>query len=253
MENWRGKVAVVTGSSAGIGAAICEALARHGVHVVGMARRTDRTAALAEKCKSFPGKIHAVECDVTSSESINKAFDWVSKKFGGVDILVNNAGTYRKGNFLDLEIPDEKFTLTFETNVTGLLLCTRRAYKLMLNRPMGYIININSVAGHMSANALPPTFGLNIYGASKHAVTQITEVVRMELASMGNHKIRISSVSPGAIETEIHLAAEIGENIWEKMQVLQPSDVADQCIYLLSTKPNVHVSELTIKPAGEKF
>lgn len=206
MENWRGKTAVVTGSSAGIGAAICEALARHGINVVGMARRTDRTKALADKCKSAPGKIHAVECDVTNPESITKAFDWVEKKLGGVDILVNNAGTYRKGNFLDLDVSDDKFSLTFETNVKGLLMCTRRAYKLMLNRPMGYIVNINSVAGHMSANALPPSFGLNIYGASKHAVTQITEVVRMELAAMENHKIRITSVSPGAIETEIHLA-----------------------------------------------
>uniref|UniRef100_A0A336N814 CSON008640 protein n=1 Tax=Culicoides sonorensis TaxID=179676 RepID=A0A336N814_CULSO len=252
MEKWRGTTAIVTGSSAGIGAAICEALVQHGINVIGLARRTDRTQALAEKCKSASGKIHAVECDITSSDSIDKAFDYIEKKFGTVNILINNAGTFRKGNLLDLNMSDDDFKLTFDTNVTGLLLCTRRAYKLMLNQPLGYIININSVVGHMSASALPPIFGLNIYGASKHAVTQITEVTRLELAEQGNHKIKVTSVSPGAIETEINVAANLEADFWKKLPVLQASDVADQIVYLLGTKPNVQISELTIQPIGEK-
>lgn len=192
MNKWSGKIAVVTGASAGIGAAIAVELAKHNITVVGLARRKDRIEALAKENKNLPGKIHAVECDVTKAESITAAFDWVEKKLGGVDILVNNAGTYRKANALDLDVPDDSLTLTIETNFTGLLLCTRRAFKTMQNRPLGYIININSIAGHMTANALPPAFGLNIYGATKHAVTNTTEVFRMELATADNRKIRVS-------------------------------------------------------------
>lgn len=192
MDKWAGKVAVVTGASSGIGAAIAVELAKHGINVIGMARRKERIEALANENKSLPGKIFAVSCDVTNSESITAAFNWVEKNLGGVDILVNNAGTYRKANALDLSVPDENFTVTFDTNVTGMLLCTRRAFKTMQNRPLGYIVNINSIAGHMSANALPAEFGLNIYGASKHAVTNATEVFRMELASAGKRNIRVS-------------------------------------------------------------
>lgn len=192
MDKWAGKVAVVTGASAGIGAAIVEELAKYKINVVGLARRKDRIEQLAKENKNLPGKIYAVECDVTKTESITAAFNWIEKNLGGVDILVNNAGTFRKAEALDLSVPDESFTLTIETNLTGLLLCTRKAYKLMQNRPLGYIININSIAGHMSAGALPSSFGLNIYGATKHAVTNATEVFRLELAAAENRNIRVS-------------------------------------------------------------
>lgn len=192
MENWQGKIAVVTGASAGIGSAICVEFARHKITVVGLARRKDRIEELAKENKNLPGKIHAIACDVTDSASIAAAFDAIERQFGGVDILVNNAGTYRKAKALDLQEPEETYTITLDTNLKGLLMCSRRAYKTMQTRNAGYIINVNSVAGHISAGALPVEFGLNIYGATKHAVTQTTEVLRLELAAQGNKKIRVA-------------------------------------------------------------
>lgn len=189
MDKWAGKVAVVTGASAGIGAAICVEFAKNGLTVVGLARRKNRIEQLAADNKV---KIHALECDVTNPTSIDNVFAEIEKKFGAVDVLVNNAGTFRKALLLDLAVPDQDLNVTIETNLKGLIQCTRRAFKTMKEQPLGYIININSVAGHLSAGALPPDFGLNIYGATKHAVTQTTEVTRLEIAAAGNRKIRVS-------------------------------------------------------------
>lgn len=191
MDKWAGKVAVVTGASAGIGAATAIELAKHKIIVVGLARRKEKIEALAAANKNLPGKIHAVECDVTKSESITAAFDLIEKKFGGVDILVNNAGTIRNGMLTDLKKPDEDFLLQIDTNVKGLVLCSRRALKTMQQREAGYIININSVAGHMTPSGLSVQFGVNLYGATKWAVTNLSEVLRLELAGTGN-KVRVS-------------------------------------------------------------
>lgn len=92
MHRWVGKVAVVTGASAGIGAAICEALVKEGVTVVGLARRVHKIHELAERLKEHTGKLHGLECDLEIENEIASAFDRVEKDFGGVDILVNNAG-----------------------------------------------------------------------------------------------------------------------------------------------------------------
>lgn len=262
MNQWKGKVAVVTGASAGIGAAIVEQLVKHGVTVVGMARRKDRVQALAESNKKQPGKIYAVECDVMSSDSITKAFEWVEKNLGGVDILVNNAGTVRAAQVTDLEKPDSDYTLTIETNLTGLVLCTRRALKTMKERPAGYIININSVGGHISAIAYFAQSGTNVYTGTKHAVTNLTDTIRLELACAENKKIRISSLSPGAVTSEFletavqslpDPAAIVAQRRSGGGPSLEPSDVADAVVYLLSTKPTVNISELIIHPTGEKF
>lgn len=190
MEKWSGKIVVVTGASAGIGAAIAIELARQNLTVVGLARRKEKIEALAV-ANNLPGKIHAIECDVTEPESIAKAFDQIEKRFGGVDILINNAGTIRNGQLTDLNKPDEDFLLQINTNVTGLILCTRRALNTMKKRDLGYIININSVAGHATPSSAYVQFGVNIYGATKFAVTNLTEVLRLELAGNGN-KIKVS-------------------------------------------------------------
>lgn len=263
MDKWIGKVAVVTGASAGIGAAIAVELSKHGINVVGLARRKERIEQLAKSNQGQPGKIYAVECDLMNSDSITKAFEWVESNLGAVDILINNAGTLRNAQLLDLERPDSDYTLTIETNLTGLLLCTRRAMKSMRNQPAGYIININSVAGHITASSTLIQFGMNVYGATKHAVTNLTDTLRLELALADNRNIRVSSLSPGGVITEIFEAAgyavpnsEPGSAGAERAKVtpmLEASDIADAVVYLLSTKPTVHVSELIIHPTGEQI
>lgn len=144
MERWVGKIAVVTGASAGIGSAIVKDLAKAGVIVIGLARRVERVEAIKQEVPSFADNIHAYHCDVSNEQSILSAFDWIEKKFGGVHILVNNAGLTKYTTLLD---PNNGQSLTdiVNTNILGLLFCTREAFKSMNKRDedFGYIININ--------------------------------------------------------------------------------------------------------------
>lgn len=188
---WIGKIAVVTGSSAGIGAAIFEKFVKAGLVVIGLARRPERIEALIEKLGNTKGKAFAYKCDVSDPNSVKEAFKWIESKFGVVNILVNNAGIGRNGGVLDDD--EEAFTKLndiIDTNVRGLLQCTREAFRLMKKSDdYGLIINMNSVYGHVIPFA-PELF--SIYAASKFAVTAITETLRQELVVAGNRKIRIT-------------------------------------------------------------
>lgn len=192
MEQWRGKTAVVTGASSGIGASIVEAFANAGINVIGLARRVEKVEEIADKIQgTTPGKVYAVKCDVSSYESVKNAFKIIEEKFGTINILVNNAGVYHPTMILSDDDNVEKLIATIDTNVTGLVLCTKEAYKLMKSpgNP-GYIININSISGH--STAFPAEYAINVYPGAKHAVTAITDVVRRELTFLKNKDIKIT-------------------------------------------------------------
>lgn len=95
MERWLGKVAVVTGATSGIGAAICTELCRNGMIVCGLSRRKDKVEQLRLSLFGMPGQLNAVECDITNEQSVKQAFGWIEKTLGGIDVLVNNAGVVR--------------------------------------------------------------------------------------------------------------------------------------------------------------
>lgn len=192
MLKWQGKVAVVTGASSGIGAGIALELAKQKMKVIGLARRKERVEQLAGSNRDLQDRIHAVECDVTNPDSIATAFDWIERTFGGIDVLINNAGTIRNCLISDTDRPDEDYVTQINTNFTGLVMVTRRALKTMKERELGYIININSIGGHHTPSRMfVVDIGINIYGATKWAVTNLTEVLRLELAGQGN-KIRVT-------------------------------------------------------------
>lgn len=189
MEQW--KLAVVTGASSGIGAAICETFAKNGINVVGLARRVDKIQALIAK-NPGPGQIYAFKCDISDYASIKNAFTWIGEKFGVINILVNNAGVYYPTLILSDEDNVDKIKSTIDVNVTGLTLCTKEAYKYMKAVPNtpGYIININSISGH--STAFPVEYPLNVYPGSKHAVTAISDILRKELQFLKNPNVRIT-------------------------------------------------------------
>lgn len=190
---WTGKTAVVTGASAGIGAAILIDLANKGVNVVGLARRKDRVEALAAQNKSAKGKIRAFECDVSDPKSIQAAFDWIAANVGPIHVWINNAGSWRANQLTNDALKDEEVIDTINTNFTGLALCCRKAVKaIQKSGEDGYIINIGSVAGKISANSTQANFGTNVYAATKHAVANLTEVLRLELIPKPGNKIRVS-------------------------------------------------------------
>ncbi|XP_068894715.1 farnesol dehydrogenase-like isoform X2 [Tenebrio molitor] len=247
MERWRGKVAIVTGASAGIGAAVAKQLVEEGLQVVGLARRSERVEELAKKLQSKKGKLHAVKADISKEEDILNAFKWTSDNLGPVHILVNNAGIIQQTNLTEGDT--EKWKRVLDTNVMGLCIATREAVKVMKsNKIDGHIIHINSVGGH----GVPNFPGLNVYPASKHAVTALTETLRQELNHLGL-KIKITSVSPGGVDTEIaqtnnfEITPQIVEAMKQmprlrtKMPMLESEDVADSVLYVLSTPPHVQI------------
>lgn len=190
MDKWVGKYAVVTGASAGIGAAILLRLAKVGINVIGLARRKARIETLAKQNKSYKGNIFAVACDVSDPNSINSAFHWIEKNIGKVHIWINNAGIWRAHKLTSDELKDEDIIDTINTNFTGLVLCSRKAVKLMeRNNDPGYLININSVAGQVTASSTLADFGTNVYAGTKHAAANVTDILRIELASKN---IRVS-------------------------------------------------------------
>ncbi|XP_069683496.1 farnesol dehydrogenase-like [Periplaneta americana] len=246
MERWSGRVAVVTGASAGIGAAIAQELVKKGLKVVGLARRVERVQELEKSLKSAPGKLYSRKCDVTKEEEVKEAFKWVKDNLGGTDILINNAGVASLNSLSGG--PVENWRKIYDLNVLALSMCTKEALQSMKEKGVddGHIIHINSVAGHKVIEQL------SMYSSSKHAVTALTEGLRRELVNQKS-KIRVTSVSPGAVRTEFGLAAGATPEMLEAYKdipILESEDVADAVLYVLGTPPHVQIHELMLKPLG---
>ncbi|RSL16073.1 3-oxoacyl-[acyl-carrier protein] reductase [Edaphobacter aggregans] len=223
MGKLTGKVAVVTGASKGIGAAIARELAKEGAAVViNYASSSKGAEDTVTQITSSGGKAIAVQADVAKATDIERLFAETKKAFGQLDILVNNAGVFKFGT-LD-QVTEEEFHRHFNTNVLGLLLVSREAAKLF-GEQGGSIINIGSTVSSYT----PP--GSAIYTATKAAVDAITGVLAKELAP---RKIRVNSVNPGLTETEgTHTVGMIGGDMQKKREaetplgrIGQPSDIA---------------------------
>lgn len=230
MSNLTGKVAVVTGASKGIGAAIAKQLAEEGASViVNYASSKDGADAVVAKIKKSGGNAVAVAGNVSKPAEAQAIIDAAVKNFGRLDILVNNSGVYE---FAPIEaVTEENFHRMFNINVLGLLLATQAAVKHM--GAGGSVINIGSVVSRTT----PPNSA--VYTATKGAVDAITGVLSKEL---GPKKIRVNSVNPGVVETEgTRSAGIIGSDI-EKGAVAQtilgrtgqPGDIASVAAFLAS-------------------
>lgn len=151
-----------------------------------MARRKEKVEELAKKLQNKPGKLYAVKADISKEEDVLQAFKWVKENLGPVHILINNAGIAKPSRLVDGNFTDWKNI--FETNVLGLCAATKEAVNDMKkNNVDGHIIHINSVLGHYVAQV---PF-INVYPATKFAVTALTEVLRQELNNMKS-KIRVT-------------------------------------------------------------
>ncbi|KAJ8667741.1 hypothetical protein QAD02_009404 [Eretmocerus hayati] len=236
MERWAGKVAVVTGASSGVGLATAKALIKHGVVVVGLARRETQ---MEENMKSAegPGKFHAVKCDITKEEDVLAAFDWIKKSLGALNILVNNAGVANHSSVEDTATADLEQVI--KVNFMGLLYCSKNAIKLMRETEAeAHIVNINSSLGH----ALPPRelgIPFNVYPATKFAGRILMDTLRDELH---DSKIRVTNISPGLIKTEMMT----NNPTFAQMPALEASDVSDAIVYALGTPPHVEINELKL-------
>lgn len=253
MDKWIGKIAVVTGCSAGIGKAIAKDLATAGIHVVALARRHEKIEEFAKELGETSGKIYARKCDVSDMKSVEETFQWIEKQFGSISILINNAAILYNGNILDPgDAAMEQLNSVINTNFTGAVQCCREGIRLIEKScDYGLVININSIAG----NYVPFGMGSNVYSASKHALRAFTEVLRHELVTKQNTKIRVSNLSPGVVETEMAVAAGMVSDaslIYQHLPHLSSENVSESVMFLLQVPHNVNITQLTIQPVGEK-
>ncbi|XP_055377840.1 farnesol dehydrogenase-like [Condylostylus longicornis] len=250
MERWVEKVAVVTGATSGIGSAIVVELVKAGMIVCGLSRRKDKVEQLRCSIIGAPGQLNAVECDITSEQSVTAAFNWIIKTFGGVDVLINNAGVTSKYLLLeDNNIKD--FRTMLETNLIGLIICTKQALKLMKEREVqGVIVNINSILGHKINTCVPGTKPVNgMYPACKYALTALTECLRQEIMYF-EMNAKVMNISPGLVQNDI-LSTGGDNDLVKLMPTLDPVEVARAVMFAMCTPENVLVQDLVIKPGGE--
>lgn len=255
MELWKGKVAIVTGASSGIGAEICKALCSHGVIVVGVARRLERLTALGQEivAKTAEAKFYPAKCDISMENEIQVIFDYVNHTFGGVDIMINNAGVAKNMGILDKDNLDS-LKMVMDTNVMGLISCTKKAFESMSERDVpGYIINVSSVAGRSVPHFPGRKPGNNIYCSSKYALTALITVLRHELNYLKKPKIRVSNISPGAVKTEIFEASGSDIKILSLIPMLEAQDISQAVVFMLGTNPRVQIEDFIIRPNGERF
>lgn len=202
MERWHNCVAVVTGASSGIGAAITRKLISAGVMVVALARRMDRLEQLREELpQDRRSRLRIMQCDVSDVSSVNAVFDAVQGDLGNVDILINNAGKLSGGQLLTMSVDTVQQML--QTNVMGVVYCTQRAFESMRQRQSkGHVVLINSIVGHYIFNPLPGSQQeLNMYPATKHAITALTELFRQEMREFKTKvKVTVSTCLMNALQ-----------------------------------------------------
>jgi 3-oxoacyl-[acyl-carrier protein] reductase len=229
--NLKGKTAIVTGGTKGIGRAIAAALVREGLSVCIAARRQDE---IDIAIKELGGSTVGFVCDVRVYEQVQALIAFTTKTLGGLDVLVNNAGI---GIFATVEeTPPEDFRAVLETNVFGVFYCCHEAIPEMRRRGGGYIINISSLAG---ANPHPR---MAAYNASKFGLNGFSEALMQEVRHDG---IKVSYIMPGSVNTEFGGDAPSSEKSWQ----LTPEDIARVVTDLLHHDDRALPSRVEIRPS----
>ena len=243
MERWRGRVAMVTGASSGIGRAIARMLIGAGMRVAITGRREERLRELAGE----GGETMILVTDLRDPASILRAFERVRSAWGGVDVMINNAGLGHRAPLVEGD--HEAWREMLEVNVLALCICTREAVHDMRRRgDDGHVVHVSSMAGHR----VPP--GSGVYSASKYAVRSLTEGLRLELRALGSD-VRVTAVSPGFVETEFHAhylgSEDAARETYARFPVLQPEDLADTVKHVLSLPPRVQVHDVLVRPTRQ--
>ena len=224
-----GKVALVTGGSAGIGLGVAKRFAEEGARVFITGRRQSE---LDKAVTAIGGGATAVQGDISNLDDLDHIYATIKDKAGRIDVLAVNAGYYEFGSFG--EITEQHFDKIFNTNVRGVYYCIRSFAPMMIRARRGHIINISSLAGK---NALPNGAA---YSASKWALNGLSYSVAEELR---NYNIRVSVVCPGSVHTEF--SPHVGK---DSNKMLQPEDVAHVVAMIVTQSPTSFASEILLRP-----
>jgi NAD(P)-dependent dehydrogenase (short-subunit alcohol dehydrogenase family) len=192
MDDFNGKIAIVTGGASGIGRALCEALARSGAVAIVADLDLDHAREVAAALAGATGRLEAAEVDVTRVESVQALVDGVVARHGRLDFMFNNAGIAVAGEIRDIEL--EHWRRVIDVNLWGVIYGSRAAYTLMLRQGYGHIVNLASGFGLTPGPANAP------YVATKYGVVGFTETLRIEAEDLG---VRASVVCPGYVQTAI--------------------------------------------------
>lgn len=231
------KTAVITGASAGIGAATALRLAQEGFDVVLGARRTERLEEVARASGGIARRL-----DVADAGSVREFCDAIER----VDVLVNNAGM-AEGLTPIAELPDEAAEKMWSINVMGVLRMTRELLPKIEASGAGHVVNVGSIAGFETYR------GGGGYTASKHALRALTQTLRLELLGK---PVRVTEISPGLVETEFSLVrfqgdAEKAKQPYVGIDPLTPEDIADCIAWAVTRPPHVDIDEIVVRPVAQ--
>jgi NADP-dependent 3-hydroxy acid dehydrogenase YdfG len=243
----KGKVAIVTGASSGIGYATAMALSKAGAKVAAGARRMDKLESLRNDIEKSGGEVLIQKLDVTKKADCDSFVDAVAKKWGTVDILINNAGLMPLSFFKSFKV--DEWDQMIDVNIKGVLYCTAAAIPHMLGKKSGHIVNISSVAGRVVFPAG------SVYCATKHAVTALSEGLRQEFSQRAN--IRVTCIEPGVVLTE--LTNTITDKGLEKfveatkqMEALHAEDIANAILFAVDSPAHMNVNEILVRPTSQE-
>ncbi len=240
------KIAYVTGATAGFGEAIAYLLAENNYDLVLTGRRAEKLVEVATKCKRLGAEVLEQTYDIQERASVEKAVSALDGKWKNIDLLVNNAGlAVGLDPFQDAFVED--WERMIDTNVKGLLYLSKAIVPLMIENQKGHIINIASTAGsQVYARG-------NVYCATKHAVKALTRAMRIDLLP---HKIRVSSVSPGAAETEFSVVRfkgdiEKAKAAYVGYDPMVAQDIAECVLFVASRPAHVCINDLELTPTAQ--
>ena len=245
MFSLKGRVALVTGASSGLGVQFAKALADNGAAVALVARRADRLKSLKDEIEGKGGRAVAIEADVTDHAAIARAFDAAEKAFGTVTILVNNAGIAHGGRAV--EMPPEEWRKVLSTNLDAVFFWAQEAARrLLAAKKQGAIVNIASVLG------LAVSKGAVAYAAAKAGVVQVTKALAVELAFKG---VRVNAIAPGWFVTEMnddYLSSEAGAAIKREIPMgrFGNSGDLDGALLLLVSDAGSYITGATVVVDG---
>ncbi|MEK9588605.1 MAG: SDR family oxidoreductase [Gammaproteobacteria bacterium] len=246
MKACKGTV-VITGASSGFGRAAAKRFASEGYRLVLMARRLERLTDLASMLEK-DAPCHVVELDVRDSKAVSEAFVTLPEPFHQPDILINNAGLALGLSGADAVDLDDWETMV-DTNIKGLMYCTRACLPIMVEQGRGHVINMGSVAANW------PYPGGNVYGGTKAFVQQFTRNLRTDLLGKG---VRATVIEPGMCETEFSVVRFSGDEskaaaVYEGMKPLSADDIADVIVWVALRPAHVNINQIELMPVEQTW
>ena len=239
------KTALITGATSGIGRATARAFAQNNFKLILCGRRADRLAELQKELLQHT-EVHTLLFDVRDKDSVFKAVASLPSTFKDIDVLVNNAGNAHGLSPIQSGDTDD-WDAMIDINLKGLLYVSKAVIPGMVERLKGHIINIGSIAGK---EAYPNG---NVYCATKFAVDALNQSMRMDLNPFG---IRVGAINPGMVETEFSKVrfkgdSERASNVYKGLKALQPEDIADIILFVVTRPYHVNIADLMVLPVAQ--